>query len=332
MSIDSLDPNLLTHTKKPAQEKDQVAAPRFSRRYRRIIKYISYAIIFLLSFAVFLVLKLPDTLVTNFILTRLNQSSPYRFQADKVSLHFFLLPHIQFDKLTLDPTMPGQGFSLALDKASIYPNPISLINFSGPPKIKGSFSAEAYKANFSGGVGFGSDIDIQLSADKIDLAKFTPLVEMGADAKGIIKNSDIRLILENQKFSKADGEINITGQDLIIDPASFNAPIPLPILDLGPLEIQAKAVKGKLHIDKFQLGNPAKDLFVKIEGDIQLSDPVQFSRMELKIKFKPSEKIRKAIPALDGMLAYIAAKRTDGFFGTKISGSIQTMGVPTPDP
>lgn len=330
MNVDSLDQNLLVHPKKPGEI--EPPAPRIVRKYRRSIKIAAYAVIFLISFVIFFVLKLPDSLVTNFLLARINESSPYHLQAEKVSFRFFWLPHIRFDKLELDPKYPGQGISLQLDEARIYPNPFSLLPIGGPPTIRGSFSVEAYKASFSGSLALGSNTKFSINADNLDLSKFSPLEDLGADAKGIIKSAQIELSMENQRFSRADGTIKLSGTNLILDPASFQSAMALPILDIGPVEILAKAQKGKLHIEKIQLGSSAKDIELKVEGDIQFSDPITYSRADLKIKIKPSEKLRKAIPSLDGMFAYIAAKRTDGFFATKISGNFQSMGMPTPDP
>jgi type II secretion system protein N len=328
MPVDTLDPNLLASAKKPRETAPTPAAP--VSRMRKTLKVVAYAAIFLAAFLFFVVIKLPDSLVTNFVLNQVNQHSPYRAHAERAGLRFFLTPHLEFTNLQLEPKIPNQGIPLKFTELSLYPSFLSLLPLAGPPQPGGSFSAEAYSAQWSGYFSPGSGF--RLDAENVDLAKLEPLLEQGVDIKGLITSLLARFDLVDQKFSRANGELRASGKEFLLDPASFQLGMPLPILDLGGLELEARAERGRLQFQKFVLGSPQKDLEIRVEGDVQLADNLQFSRLNLRLRIRPSAKILQAVPALPGMLGLVAAKRADGTYGMKVSGVLASLGMPQPDP
>jgi type II secretion system protein N len=102
-------------------------------------------------------------------------------------------------------------------------------------------------------------------------------------------------------------------------------------LDLGALDLQARADKGKVTLEKVSVGSPGRDLEVRASGVIQLSDNVQFSRMDLRLRLKPSAKILAAMPSLKTMLETVAALQGDGFYSMRLSGTFAQPGLPQPD-
>ncbi|MGZ3694014.1 MAG: type II secretion system protein GspN [Bdellovibrionota bacterium] len=332
MPVDTLDTNLLSSRGKRKSSEDlpeEPIAPATPRK--KAMKLAAYCVIFLVSLIFFMIMKIPDSTVTNLTLAQLNANTPYNWRADKVGFRLFFLPHLVFEKLELEPKFQaGGGFSVATMK--IYPGLLSLIPMGGAPNFRGSFSAEAYQGNFSGSFALGNNSAFSTEVENLDLAKFTPLSQAGVDLKGVITSLVADLTMESQRLSRSDGTVRASGKNIVFDPGSLQLPIAVPIMDLGPLEFQAKILRGKLKIEKLQAGGPTKDLELRIEGDVQLSEPINFSRLDLHLRLKPSDKIMRAIPALQGMLTSLAAKRADGFYGMKLSGTLAAMGLPQPDP
>lgn len=334
MEAGSLDPNLLATGRRPkGAAADTAPAPAPSSRRKTILKGIAYVAIFFTAFLFFLLLKIPSGIVTNFVLQKINESGPYRVDARKVEMKLLMVPHLNFEGMQLSPRYPGAGMSFDLDKLELYPSFRMLGSLlTGAPAVKAGFVAEAYKANWSGSVSLGNDTDFGLDAENIDITKLTPLLEAGVELKGVIQKLAVDLAMTAQKISRANGEIRLSGTNFQVDPGAFQVPMPLPILDLGPVEIQGKLTNGRLVFQKAQVGAAGRDLELRLEGDIQIADTLPYSRMNLRLRIKPSEKLKKAVPTLEGMLGMVAAKRADGFFGTKLSGTFASPGLPTPDP
>jgi type II secretion system protein N len=331
MPVDTLDTNLIaSRAGKQAEAAPPLPATPVSPR-KKILKLLAYCLIFLVAFLFFVIMKIPDSMVTNLTLGQLNSNTPYSWRADRVGFRVFFLPHLTFEKLELEPKF-GVGTSLSVASMNIYPSLLSLIPSGKAPSFRGSFSAEAYQGQFSGNFTLGTDVALAANVANLDLAKLTPLAQSGLDLRGMITSLVADLTMEAQKLSRAGGTVHLLAKNLVFDPASLQLPIAIPILDLGPAEIQGKILRGKLKLEKVTIGNATKDLELRVEGDIQLAEPVNFSRVDLHLRLKPSDKLLKALPSLQGMLTSLAAKRADGFYGMKLSGSFAAMGIPQPDP
>jgi type II secretion system protein N len=321
---DALDTNLLASQKKVKTIEPSSAPPQ-----KKWIKISIYASIFLAAFVFFASLKLPSTFIQGIVLGALNQNNQNQWQADTLGLRLFWLPHIRAENLTMIPSAMSTVPSFSFQKIRIYPSYLSLIPITGSFRPAASFDGEAYGSEFSGWVS-PSKPDFELKLENADLSKITPLVEEGIDIKGIL-NLTLQLALENQRLSKSQGKFQLSGKNFVVDPAAFGVPMPLPILDLGAIEIEGEVQNGKVRFQKAQIGSSGKDLELKATGEIQLADMMQFSRIDLRLKLKPSAKILTAMPALKTMLGTIAAEQADGFYGMKLSGTLSQMGMPQPD-
>jgi type II secretion system protein N len=336
MQSDSLDPSLLATGKKAKLPPGQAPAPAaismpISRR-RRILKRAAYVFLFLFSLIFFLLLKIPSGFITNIALQQINAVSPLQAEAQNIGLRFFLLPHLRVEKLELSPRFPDTGNPIVVDQLSLYPSfKALLMALSGKPGAAASFDMDAYKANISGSFAMSQATNLDLKVKDLDLAKFTPLIEAGFELQGVIQKLSLDLAMEAQKLSRADGEIHLSGKNFRLDPAAFQIPMVMPILDLGSVEIHGKLQKGKLRLEKLQVGDATKDMEVRVEGEIQLAEPLSFSRVDLKVKVKPADRIKKAMPTLEGMLGMVGAKKADGFYAMKVSGVATQPMLPTPD-
>ncbi len=324
--IDSLDTNLLASSKKPVAPVT-LPSPANEKR-KKTLKVFAYIAIFLFFLIFFFVLKIPNSLVQNLALSALNQDPSLQWQADRIQTRALLLPHLYAENLSLQA---ASGSSIHFKTMRIFPSLFSLIPWTGSFQPKISFDGESYQAKFTGSIR-PKTMDVELSVANADFSKLTPLLEAGIDIKGILSSLKSELSLSNNRLSQASGTIEAQGKNLVIDPAAFGVPMALPILDIGILDIQAKAERGKVLLEKMQLGSPGKDLEVRASGDMQLMDNMDFSRLNLKLRVKPSEKILQAMPALRSMLGSMGALQSDGFYAMKISGTLNQMGLPQPDP
>jgi type II secretion system protein N len=291
MAANSLDPSLLASAKKPKPKAkgpaDGGGAPVVvDPRAKRILKIAAYIAIFCSSLVFFTILKIPDSVVANVALNALNTQTPYRWQAEKIGLAFFLTPHIYFEKLNLEPQAPD-GLAFALTELRIYPNPFSLLPIGGPPALGGSFKADAYSARFTGSFTAGASISLKLETENTDLAKLTPLSEAGLNIKGIAKSLYLKLTMPNQRLSGSDGQVQLSGKNLVFDPGPLALPMALPILNLGDVEIRGTISHGQLKIEKFQVGGAKGDLEVQASGTITLSDMLALTRLDIHLRVKP---------------------------------------------
>jgi type II secretion system protein N len=324
MAVDTLDPNLLASSKKAKAPPPIPEAAGVTRR-RNFLKAVAYTAIFLAAVIFFFYIKTPASIVQGFVLNTLNQGGSLQWQADSISTRMLLLPHLRAENLSVAPTR-GNFPPMKFDTMRIYPSFLSLIPWTGKMNPALSFDGTAYKAEFSGKA-WPNGSALNLSIENMDFTELVPLLEAGVRLKGVVESLDTELELVGGRLSQANGTITAKGKNFVVDPSAFSLPLPLPILDLGALDLQARADKGRLNIEKFSIGTPGKDLEVRGTGSIQLMDTIQFSRLDLRLRIKPSAKIISAMPALQGMLTTIAAPQSDGFYAMKLSGTFMQMGL-----
>lgn len=321
MTIDTLDTNLLASGKKQKSPDEPATLP--SKR-KKIIKILAYSGVFLSALIFFFYLKTPKTLVQGLVLNTLNQQRNLLWQADSLEFRLFLLPHLKAEKLSVEPRFPGAFPPITFDELRLYPSFFSTLFLN--PSI--SFDGKTYGADFDGSFS-QKNTAIDLTIKNADLTKITLL--SGVDVKGVVTNLATDVTMEGNRLSRLSGTIEGEGKGFILDPASLGVPIALPILDLGPLKLKASSQNGKLKIESLQLGAAGKDLEIRITGDVTLADVLQMSRIDLRLKLKPSEKILQAMPAIRTTLGNMGALQADGFYAMKMVGQLSGVILPTPD-
>jgi type II secretion system protein N len=328
-SSDALDTNLLRSKPggKNAAPGSDTSPGGFPRK--KILKAAAYTVFFLWSLATFTVLKIPDSVVANSLLNAMNQSTPYQWQAEKIGVSFFPLPHLKMEKLSLDPKFPGAGPALFLDEVRVYPNPFSLLPIGGAPAFGGTFRAEAYKATLKGSFGAGKDMFVRLESDSIDLGKLAPLASQ-VDLKGQVTELYFRAYLPGQRVGSTDGELRLHAKNLKLDPGSLNLPLPLPLLDLGEADVVGTITKGQVKFEKFKVGGKGSSVELQIpNGTVNLSDVSFNTRYDLHLLLKVSPSIEQAVPGLGGMIGSMSTSKPDGFYAMKLQGSLLAPGMPT---
>lgn len=325
-SMESLDPNLLASPRQPTTAK-QPAEPQ-KKKTGNPLRVLILSLIGFFAFLFFFLLKFPTASVTNYALEVIRQAVPaYNINAKNISWGILLGPSIEFESLEISPRF-GVGPKILLDSATIKPSLLRMIPWKGMLEPAASFSAQAFSGSLVGQFQQGVSTSIDLEANALDLGKIEALTnKISLDGKLEI----LRINLEHGgRWSQTNGQFNLLGKSLRLDPSSLNLGMSLPILDLGTLNLTGKIQNGKGVIERFTVGEPGKDIEAQAQGTIVLKEPIFYSDLDLQIKFRVSEKILKVIPTLDGLLGLIAAKRSDGFYGTKIKGPILGMNMPTP--
>jgi type II secretion system protein N len=308
-TTETLDTNLLQSAKKPKESSpDPVAS-----RKKRVLKIVSYIGFFLCSLVFFTVIKIPDAAIANFLLASAHKASPaYQFQAEKIGVRFFPLPHLEAEKFAMEPRFPGSAIPLLFDELRVYPNPLIL---------GASFSADAYKAKIHGSGSMGS---FRIESDNIDLAKVTPLTEMGLDLKGLVNLLYVKLATSNQRLSTANGEIRLKVKNFVFDPSTFASQVgmSIPPLSLGDVDIEGEATNGTFRFTKAKIGGPTKDVEIQIpSGIITLSDVTLNTKYDITLHVKPSAESENKIPAF-AMVGAMGHKRPDGFISIKVAGNL----------
>lgn len=330
MATDALDPNLI-RSAKPAPKTTETAPTPVASRRKRILKTLAYVVFFFWSLITFTLLKVPDSVVANFLLNTLNQNTPYQWQAERITVGFFPTPHLRLEKLGLEPKFPGAGIPLFVDEIRIYPNPLALIPLGGGPAFGASFRAEAYKSTIHGSFKSGANLALRLQSEGLDLAKITPLTER-IDIKGQITLLEVDIDMPNQRLGSASGEIRLKGKNAQFDPSSLQLPMALPLLNLGDVDVQGTLTKGLLKIEKFKIGGAGKDLDLQIpNGTVTLADVTYNTRYDLHLLLKPSATINQAVPGFAGMMGMWSTVKPDGFFAMRVQGSLAAPGFPSKD-
>ena len=333
IDLQQIDQNLLASSKRPKKaspppKPENTHAQTLKRK--KILKITAYALVGILSFFVFLVLQLPEEAIVGNILNLLNQQTPYFWDAKKGAIHLFFTPHLSFEKLSVTPRFGDTSHPTQIDSIDLYPNIIRSLPWTGHLAPSLSFDMNYFGADVSGTVKMGTDMDFRVTAENVKLEKIPQLKAMSLDIKGLLNLLHIDMNLEQSHFAKANGSMQITGKNLIFDPTSLNTGLPIPPLSIGPIVLQAPISGGKVQINKLTIGDATHDVEMNVEGTIALKDPIDFSDLDLRIRFRIADSVMKAAPSLEGMLPIVAAKRADGFYGMKISGNMSNLGMPTP--
>ena len=188
--------------------------------------------------------------------------------------------------------------------------------------LEGEFSSDKKKKDWS--VKAAAE-DIKLGQAKI-LSKKLGLPLMGG------LSAEVDLKVPGGKMNEASGTLRISCKGCSLGDgkkklkikgnAFLSAGITLPKLRMGKMSGEVKVDKGEAKIQSFSAKSP--DLELKLEGSVQLRQPMGFSVLNGYLRFKVSDALKEKNPAF-GLLdtALGNAKRPDGFFGMKVFGNLK---------
>lgn len=122
--------------------------------------------------------------------------------------------------------------------------------------------------------------------------------------------------------SVGDGKekLRVPGNPLLAEGITF------PRIRLGDFKGKVAFTKGVGKLSG--VGGRSQDGEIKIEGEVRLADPLNYSYVDLYVTFKLSDALLKANDRLQLMMqiAEGMGKRSDGFYGFRLTGSFARMG------
>ncbi len=134
---------------------------------------------------------------------------------------------------------------------------------------------------------------------------------------------DVDLRLDKEDAAKTAGQIDIKGSDLEIGEGGKVMGFPIPTaLVLGNLDWGVEIADGKAEIPRQEMRGG--DFDVDVEGTIDLASPIERSKLDVAVSFKPSPEFLKANGLIEALLNNIRrARGNDGFYTYAITGSMK---------
>lgn len=286
-------------------------------------------------FFIFLILKIPEARLQNYLLAHIrieSQKMGYLFNAEKISLGLLLGPSLKLTNVELKPIDNDQNV-LKIDYLKVKPNLFSMLPFSKIKKI--SFDAELFGGAADGTVGLGQNTYlIDVSASKVSLPKLIPILlpNTPLTVSAAVLSAQVDLVINMDQIQTSEGRIEAELKPLSTPQQSlygFN----LPALSISESAIDISVSGGKAMIRKFELGKDANkdDVVAKVTGDATIDgqkniyNPLARLKLNLKAAFELSAKVKSSFTFLDAILG--PAKGSDGKYTYSVSG---TAAAPVP--
>jgi type II secretion system protein N len=321
-----------------------------SPRLRTALRYAGLVAFYLFSLFIFCVLTFPyqrlrDRLVDEF---NARQTGPDALRLELDELSAYSLGGIEAEgvRLISPPkrvATPAEGeipkpSVLAIDSAHAR---LSLLSFLFG-SIDVSFGADAFGGEISGTTSESDGTrELELTIEDLSLARAPLLADaIGLPLDGTV-NGTLELALPEGKLSKADGSVKleISGLSAGDGKAKIRETIALPKVEAGDLTLAGDVSEGQLKLSDFSAkGN---DLELVAEGSMRLRDPLPTSMLSLTARFRFTQRyankndLTRALLGTPGSSApglfdldpkNKRAKRPDGFYGYRVSG---TLAAPT---
>jgi len=278
-----------------------------------------------------------DRIVATFNAQQRASGGQYECQIDDISGYWLSGVRLKGVRLTSAPAEPGKPMrSLEFDEIRIRYG--LLPAFVGSREI--SFDVFGMGGEASGTYEVrGKDVSVDVAVDALNIGQFSPLVDfIGVPLKGRLTGT-IHLILPDGVTSKGAGAVALTGKDVSVGDGKAKlkgAPLALPPMEVGTVNVAAEAKGGVLKVTKIVAGG--KDLELQGDGRLLLRDSLLESSCDLQIRFKVNDGFRSKndittslfgapgsnIPPLLelGDPRIKQAKRADGFYAWTMHGPL----------
>ncbi|HEX6765732.1 MAG TPA: type II secretion system protein GspN, partial [Polyangiaceae bacterium] len=305
-------------------------------RLKRALVIVGYVAFYAFALVVFFYWTFPYDRLKERIVRDFNarQTGPDAMRLELDALSSYWLSGIEADGLRLVSPPEGTGKSKKPNVTSIEHAHarISLLSLLvGRRAI--SFGADAFGGSVDGSV---SDSDaervVEIDIDALDLGQ-TPMLAglIGLPVSGALSGT-VELTTPEAQLGKAEGKISLkmTGLSVGDGKAKIRDIIALPKLDAGTLTLEAEVKSGTVKVT--QLSGSGPDLEVAAEGTIRLRNQPGQSTLALTSEFKFTDRytnkddMTRALfgpsGAFDLDRKNRAAKRADGFYSWRITGTL----------
>ncbi|MBN2359581.1 MAG: type II secretion system protein GspN [Deltaproteobacteria bacterium] len=308
---------------------------------------LSYALFFVVCFAVSIYLTFPMSALKPKVLALLQQAvanagpAPGRYgvpsEVKVAGLDVYRLSGVALERLSirLASTDPDPAPTWEIDRARVRLKLLPLI--IGKRRV--AFDIDAYEGNLSGSALIDDNrlAELEAEAEDFALGKIPALAaKLGVPWGGTVGgDADLKI---GKTAKEIQGKIALTGQGAVLGPGEIKIPfmsgaLTVPAIDLGKLEVVADIAEGKAKVKPAQL--TGKDLQIAAEMTVTLRDPVSRSTTAGALELKPAESFLKANPKFQPIFDLTPdlkrAKGKDGGYYFKLAGILSSI-RPVADP
>ena len=295
-------------------------------RAQKILRGLGWTGLTLGLLILFTLVKLPEVRLKNYIqgtLSNVLSQQGMSFSAGSASLSILFGVSYTLKNVVITP--PSPDLPIKIDELEVSPAFLPLLT----GKMGGNLTLKQgdgkLKASFALGKEEGS---LSFSAKQLNLGRLG-LMAMFAKLKGSATvNGEGSLSGNLNNPTTWNGPVKLDLSKITIDSQSISG-FAVPALSISEGTLDATVGQGKALIKTLKLGKvgSADDLIANVTGDILLTRQMDQSTLNLKTRFKLSDKIVQAFPLIDALIG--AGKQGDGYFAYNLSGPIFS---PTPTP
>lgn len=292
----------------------------------RLLRYISYLVLFAVLYAFFLYWVFPYDALKERILGDVERQLGGGLQVSAKSLEPHWFSGVEIEGLEVEG--PGErgmvklvGFKRVRARAALLP----LI--FGSTRVK--FRLDIGKSEISGSARVGEDtIAIKLDVDDLNLSDFAFIQER--TGLKIVSRIDGKadLSINRQQAVRSTGNVGITFENLRLVGSQLNlGDLALEVPDLliakgKDSRIKMSLGKGTATFENFDL--KGGDLGLELKGKVFLSRSVSNYRLNLRGKFSVSPKLNEAFPFL---FIVDSQKKEDGSYPLTITGRVSRPSI-----
>lgn len=309
-----------------------------SPRLRKVLVAAGYVSFYLAALVTSFYLTFPYDRLRERIVNDFNQrqSGPDAMRLEVDEIDSYWLSGVEAEGVRLiskgEPEAPGKPAKSKVTSIEHAHARMSLLSLLIGRRVL-TFGADAFGGSVDGSLA-DSDAErvVNIEVEGLDLGQ-TPLFAglIGLPVTGNLGGS-IELVAPEGRLSKAEGKVSfkITGVTVGDGKAKIRDIIALPKLDAGEITLEAEVKAGQVKDLRLVANGP--DLELSSEGSLRLRDQPEQSLLNLTAEFKFTDRytnkddLTKALFGPSGAFDLDPknrrAKRSDGFYGWRVSGSL----------
>lgn len=316
-----------------------------AQRTRTIVRVIGYFAFFVACFVIFLVITFPYDRLTGYAENQIEKALGLETNIDRLRPTIF--GGVRLEGVTLGPALPTKGAPPPTTTGPYVRVDEAVVNVSLLGLLLGGVDTD-FDAELAGGQAEGwfeqDETHVALKLKLLGVqARSLPILrdKVGLPVGGTL-SADIEFDVPVGKAVESTGSFTLTLQSGVIgdgeaklslgslmgygkrsSTSSDEGTVIQPI-KLGPIALQSKMVKGELAFPRVEAVSEHAEL--SFEGRITLAEPLPQSRIDTYLTVKLTDAYAQQDEQTETLVSLAdtvghQAKRTDGAFGFRISGS-----------
>lgn len=288
----------------------------------RLLKYIAFLVLFVVSFLVFLYWVFPYDNLKDRIISGVERQLGGKVEIDAGELEAYWFTGVEIEKLEFS-VRDDEGRmmpALSLDRIRVRVALFSLL--IGSPRV--SYLVRKGKGEIEGGVHvYDEGIDIDADIDDFNVEAFKLLAsKLGINLSGVL-DGYVSFKVDKRRPARSSGKASLDLKNFKIGASQAKLgpmDMPLPAIALTKAkgsQIKLNVGRGTMQIEKLTLAGG--DLGLDVSGKVFLSNNLTNSRFNIRGSFTASEVLDKALPFL---FIVEKEKKPDGSYPLTITGRI----------